>query len=128
MGMFSPDENGWVDGAELARLHKRYANLAFAAKWLLLAIDHGAEKAPRMRDLADGVRAALVELDMWPPEKLCTQDKDRPIVEMTWVAPTCECGRRTWKLWYAPEGGLLIQCECTRTMRVNVEQRVERGP
>lgn len=120
MGMLSPDENGWVDGAELARLHKRYADLVVAAKMMLLDHDAG---APVAVEHAEWVRHALAALGMWPDavdalDVLRTDGIDLPVVEFRWTAPTCECGRKTWELHHAPEGGLLVQCECGATHNV----------
>ncbi len=52
-----------------------------------------------------------------------TDGKGAPVVELHWTAPECDCGRRAWTLWHAPEGGLLVQCQCGMTFRVVAELR-----
>lgn len=59
-------------------------------------------------------------------ETLKTQDIGKPIAELTWSPIPCDlCQRIAWSLWYAPEGGLLVQCECGHTRLVHVDHSVE---
>lgn len=139
MGLTSPDENGWVPEAEVLPLRA----LADAVR-ALLANESAPAGQTRDRDrsrLLDLAFRALEPVDaynakaagwcgaprvVWAPaedglEILRTDGIGAPIVELHWTGMTCECGRRKWTLHHAPEGGLMIQCECTVTMGLAVE-------
>lgn len=57
-------------------------------------------------------------------ETLRTDGIGAPIVELTWTPIECDlCQRKAWTLWHAPEGGLLVQCECGHTRGIRAEVR-----
>ena len=148
MGMLSPDENGWVPEDEAVPLRKladavramlanesappgpardreriRLTELAYRALEPVDAYNAKARGWCGAPDRPSVVWESAGEQDGVPGdlEILRTDGIGAPIVELHWTGMTCECGRRAWTLWHAPEGGLMIQCECTVTLGLAVE-------
>ncbi len=144
MGMFSPDENGWIPEEEAVVL-RRLADVARAMRDMDKRLGlSGEARVAEARRLMTKLFRAIDEVDAYnseaggwcgAPKTLVADDapltvlsthgnddsdRSKPLVELHWVAPTCQCGGETWRFDHAPEGGFMVQCLSCHTTRTVV--------